>query len=115
MLLRWHGDMREGPFFSPLPAIWGAPIVVGWKQDDNGTTFWGSEHRLGWLEEEDDTEWRVRDPFDIASCGKPIDLESLRLEAAAEAMDLEALRRKAAAEAVAEMLKYAEPYLKLIK
>ena len=52
--LGWDGDVREGPLVCVLP--WHdsespnlAPVVIGWKQDDDGTTFVASPVRLPWL------------------------------------------------------------------
>jgi hypothetical protein len=48
----WEGDIRGGPFISGLPRD-GYPnaLIVAWKQDNNGTTFVGSEIELPWLSE----------------------------------------------------------------
>jgi hypothetical protein len=51
--LAWQGDLREGPFTTPLPC--GNPsckFMVGWKQDSKGTTFIVSPFPLPWLEKE---------------------------------------------------------------
>lgn len=44
----WEGDMREGPYVSVLPDGEGGRslFLVGFKQDNNGTTFIGSEVEL---------------------------------------------------------------------
>lgn len=52
----WEGDIRagEGPFVSVLPSGDGGampPVVIAWKQDNNGTTFVASPIRLPWLED----------------------------------------------------------------
>jgi hypothetical protein len=56
----WDGDLREGPYFCPLPESdgWGngesALFLLAWKMDDNGTTFVASPHRLPWLDANND-------------------------------------------------------------
>jgi hypothetical protein len=51
----WEGDFREGPYVSGLPASdldsWGE-ILIGWKQDNNGTTFIVSPYKLPWLDKD---------------------------------------------------------------
>ncbi len=46
----WEGDIRMGPFFAGLPTsdITGV-VMVGLKQDNNGTTFIWSPYALPWL------------------------------------------------------------------
>jgi len=54
----WEGDFRQGPFFSTIPMDDGASgceVLVGWKQDNNGTTFVVSPYQLPWLR-----EWLVK-------------------------------------------------------
>ena len=48
----WEGDISEGPYVTVLPIAEGvlAPIIIGWKQSNNGTTFIYSEERLEFLE-----------------------------------------------------------------
>lgn len=53
----WEGDVRGEPYVIGLPedgAIsgGGGRFIIGWKQDNNGTTFVVSPVRLPWLEEE---------------------------------------------------------------
>jgi hypothetical protein len=46
----WEGDMRQGPFLAAIPNDDnGIDLVVGWKQDNNGTTFFGSSIELSHL------------------------------------------------------------------
>lgn len=48
--LGWEGDFREGPFVSGLPSNDNdAPVVIAWKQDNNGSTFVVSPLELPWL------------------------------------------------------------------
>lgn len=48
--LGWEGDIREGPYFTVYPGgeigsgVW--PLVMSWKQDNNGVSFLGSEIQL---------------------------------------------------------------------
>ena len=44
----WDGDIREGPFVIGVPND-KCEVIVAWKQDNNGTTFIASPHRLPWL------------------------------------------------------------------
>jgi hypothetical protein len=49
----WDGDIREGVFVSALPPTDGrdsCPIMLAWKQDNNGETFVYSPWPLPWLE-----------------------------------------------------------------
>jgi|SRR6516164_6932518 hypothetical protein len=57
-LLGWERDMREGPYFSPLPENDTDPaaFLLAWKQDNNGTTFVASPYRLPWLDKSCD-DW----------------------------------------------------------
>lgn len=50
--LGWEGDIRGGdtPDIAGLPAD--GKFMLGWKQDNNGTTFIASPFRLPWLESE---------------------------------------------------------------
>lgn len=49
----WEGDIREGPYLTVLPYPPGPPpIVIGWKQDNNGNTFIASPYELPWLDAE---------------------------------------------------------------
>jgi hypothetical protein len=51
----WEGDVREGPWFCPLPAEGSdETFLIVWKQDNNGQTFVASPYRLPWLETGDD-------------------------------------------------------------
>ena len=50
----WEGDIRTGPLVTVLPNRPGnyypGSVVIGWKQDNNGTTFIASENfKLPWL------------------------------------------------------------------
>lgn len=47
----WEGDMRQGPFVSglPTPDSPNSEFLIGWKQDNNGTTFVASPYELPWL------------------------------------------------------------------
>lgn len=46
----WEGDIREGPYVTVLPQPYEVPpVVIGWKQDNNGTTFIASPFELPWL------------------------------------------------------------------
>jgi hypothetical protein len=49
----WEGDIRSGPFVTVLPEPPGTyglpPVVIGWKQDNNGTTFIAASYELPWL------------------------------------------------------------------
>lgn len=52
----WAGDICEGPFITGLPPHWGehtSDFIIGWKDDDNGTTYIVSPRELPWLKEED--------------------------------------------------------------
>jgi hypothetical protein len=54
----WEGDCRQGPYVTVLPYEGGLPsVVIGWKQDNNGSTFIASEHYpLPWLGQPDAVE-----------------------------------------------------------
>lgn len=56
--LGWDEDIRTGPFVTVIPDQEGSmpPFLIGWKQDNNGTTFVASPLRLPWLEV-NQTEW----------------------------------------------------------
>lgn len=49
----WEGDIREGPYVTVVPQDPGMsalpPVIIGWKQDNNGTTFVASPFPLPWL------------------------------------------------------------------
>jgi hypothetical protein len=48
----WEGDFREGPFVASLPVDDGScacPVMMAWKQDNNGQTFIASPFPLPWL------------------------------------------------------------------
>jgi len=48
----WEGDIREGPFVGALPIYESgrlSPVLMAWKQDNNGTTFAASPFPLPWL------------------------------------------------------------------
>ena len=46
----WEGDIREGPYVTVLPEPPGpSPVVIGWKQDNDGTTFIATPFELPWL------------------------------------------------------------------
>lgn len=50
----WEGDIIQGPYFSGLPNAEGdadGEVMVGFKQMNNGTTYFWSPYRLGFLEE----------------------------------------------------------------
>ena len=52
----WEGDMRDGPYVSALPDLdctGLCPILIAWKQDNNGTTFIFSPFELPWLKNGD--------------------------------------------------------------
>ena len=43
----WEGDIREGPYVTGLPSDSGEVyVMLGWKQDNNGTTFIASPVQL---------------------------------------------------------------------
>jgi hypothetical protein len=48
----WEGDIREGPFVAVLPDEGGvlSPVIIAWKQDNNGTTFVASRYLLPWYD-----------------------------------------------------------------
>lgn len=49
-ILGWEGDVRSGPYWIPLPwdtGVW--DFAIGWKQDNNGTTFIASPVQFTWL------------------------------------------------------------------
>jgi hypothetical protein len=48
-------DLREGPYFAPLPHGGGydGAFLLAWKRDANGITFVASPYRLPWLDKED--------------------------------------------------------------
>lgn len=50
--LGWEGDIRGGdePDVAPLPAESNCTFMLGWKQDNNGTTFIASPYELPWLD-----------------------------------------------------------------
>ena len=50
--LGWEGDIREGPYFAPLPENDTHPsaFLLAWKQDNNGATFVASPFNLPWLD-----------------------------------------------------------------
>ena len=51
----WAGDIREGPFWIPLPPLTGDwTFAIAWKQDNNGDTFVASPFQLPWLHKEAD-------------------------------------------------------------
>lgn len=49
----WEGDIRTGPYVTILPVpsdeSSDCPVVIAWKQDNNGTTFVASPYPLFWL------------------------------------------------------------------
>jgi hypothetical protein len=46
----WDGDIRDGPYVTVLPLPPGpSPVVIGWKQDNNGNCFIASPYKLPWL------------------------------------------------------------------
>jgi hypothetical protein len=46
----WEGDVRMGPFFAGLPTNdETGEVMVGLKQNNNGTTFIWSPFELTWL------------------------------------------------------------------
>lgn len=51
-MLGWEGDIRQGPYVTVLPVVdgWVSPVIVAWKQDNNGTTFVASPYELSWLD-----------------------------------------------------------------
>ncbi len=48
----WEGDIRQGPFIAGLPTNDEHLFLLGWKQDNNGTTYIVSPYRLPWVEAE---------------------------------------------------------------
>jgi len=50
----WEGDIRDGPYRTVLPDEKGGlpPVIIAWKQDNNGITFVASPYRLPWLDAE---------------------------------------------------------------
>lgn len=54
----WEGDIRDGPYVTVLPEPPGTsglpPVVIGWKQGNNGGTFVASPYELPWLAAECD-------------------------------------------------------------
>ena len=50
--LGWEGDISCGPYISALPVDdpgSPCPIMIAWKQSNNGTTFVASPYELPWL------------------------------------------------------------------
>lgn len=51
----WEGDFSVGPMVAGLPNRGGdtmSGILIGWKQQNDGTTFVASPYRLPWLDED---------------------------------------------------------------
>ncbi|MGY4437046.1 hypothetical protein ACVWWO_009523 [Bradyrhizobium sp. F1.13.1] len=46
----WEGDVRQGPFIAGMPSGDERHFLIGWKQDNNGTTYIVSPYRLPWIE-----------------------------------------------------------------
>ena len=43
----WDGDIRDGPYVTVLPMPPGPPpVVIGWKEDNNGNTFIATPYEL---------------------------------------------------------------------
>jgi hypothetical protein len=57
----WDGDIRDGVWWTPLPAVGhDAGYVVAWAQGNNGSCFVSSPIPLPWLAEQagrDHTHW----------------------------------------------------------
>lgn len=54
--LGWEGDVRQGPYVAVVPnrpdEFWECSVIIGWKQDNNGSTFIASERfALRWLDD----------------------------------------------------------------
>jgi hypothetical protein len=48
----WEGDIRQGPFFAGLPKDDNTgDVIVGLKQDNNGTVYVWAPIELSWLRE----------------------------------------------------------------
>lgn len=50
----WEGDVAVGPYWLPVPRFEDyheQPVIFGWKQDNNGTSFIVSPVALPWLAE----------------------------------------------------------------
>ena len=65
----WDGEVRDGPYISGIPAFPGdgcPQFLIGWKQDNNGTTFVASPIPLKWLEydKDEENEGYPEDPAD---------------------------------------------------
>jgi hypothetical protein len=68
-------NVREGPYFSPLPENDYGPTVflLAWKLNNNGTTFIASPYRLSWLDKDcsdwaDDEDTTYLADLDRAKC-----------------------------------------------
>ena len=51
----WEGDIREGPYVTVVPDGESgglSPVIIAWKQDNNGTTFVASPFPLPWVSKE---------------------------------------------------------------
>ncbi len=49
----WEGDIRTGPYVTVLPFPPGPPpVVIGWKQSNNGNCFIASPYEMPWLKTE---------------------------------------------------------------
>lgn len=50
----WEGDVSQGPFVTVVPEVPGTystpPVIIAWKQKNNGTSFVASPFPLPWLE-----------------------------------------------------------------
>jgi len=47
----WEGDVSAGPFVSGIPDDSETAIIIGWKQDNNGSTFIATPFEMPWLKE----------------------------------------------------------------
>jgi hypothetical protein len=45
----WEGDIKDGPYWIPLPAEGHDKFLIAWKQSNDGTCFVASPFALHWL------------------------------------------------------------------
>jgi hypothetical protein len=58
--LGWEGDTREGPYVTAIPDVpdaFGSEYLIGWTQNNNGTTFIASPFELRWLTADAGVRW----------------------------------------------------------